>query len=235
MPGVEPQYRVEPSIGATTVIDFPQRARLADMSWPPPEDMTDEALEAVVSGRAARDQGATAPVRLAGDPSRAAPEGRDAAAALRGAPCRASQRFRPPRIENIFLVRINHFYYSVACCFLRAGSNRGRGEAINSTLREAALMPANPSMKSAHACIISRRSAGIAPDDNAPRTLLRFWCASWRSITSASKPNTFSKVDAEPRRSGTGEGRTRCQRATESPQFWARNIPHFWVGDQPLA
>jgi transposase len=46
MPGVEPQYRVEPSIGATTVIDFPQRARLADMSWPPPEDMTDEALEA---------------------------------------------------------------------------------------------------------------------------------------------------------------------------------------------
>ena len=34
------------SIGATTVIDFLQRARLADMSWPPPEDMTDEALEA---------------------------------------------------------------------------------------------------------------------------------------------------------------------------------------------
>jgi hypothetical protein len=28
----------------------------------------------------------------------------------------------------------------------------------------------------------------------------------------------------------------RCQRATESPQFWARKIPHFGgVGDQPLA
>ena len=27
-----------------------------------------------------------------------------------------------------------------------------------------------------------------------------------------------------------------CQRATESPQFWARKIPHFGgVGDQPLA
>jgi exodeoxyribonuclease V alpha subunit len=28
----------------------------------------------------------------------------------------------------------------------------------------------------------------------------------------------------------------RCQRAAESPQFWARKIPHFGgVGDQPLA
>ena len=34
------------SIGATTVIDFLQRARSAEMSWPLPEDMTDEALEA---------------------------------------------------------------------------------------------------------------------------------------------------------------------------------------------
>jgi hypothetical protein len=34
------------SIGATTVIDFLQRARSAKMSWPLPEDMTDEALEA---------------------------------------------------------------------------------------------------------------------------------------------------------------------------------------------
>ena len=33
------------SIGATTVIDFLQRARSASMSWPLPEDMTDEALE----------------------------------------------------------------------------------------------------------------------------------------------------------------------------------------------
>ena len=33
------------SIGATTVIDFLQRARSAEMSWPLPEDMTDEALE----------------------------------------------------------------------------------------------------------------------------------------------------------------------------------------------
>src|SRR5271165_3237709 len=34
------------SVGATTVIDFLQRARSAEMSWPLPEDMTDEALEA---------------------------------------------------------------------------------------------------------------------------------------------------------------------------------------------
>jgi hypothetical protein len=34
------------SIGATTVIDFLQRARSADMSWPLPQDMTDAALEA---------------------------------------------------------------------------------------------------------------------------------------------------------------------------------------------
>ena len=34
------------SIGATTVIDFLQRARSAEMSWPLPEDMTEEALEA---------------------------------------------------------------------------------------------------------------------------------------------------------------------------------------------
>jgi transposase len=33
------------SIGATTVIDFLQPARSASMSWPPPEDMSDEALE----------------------------------------------------------------------------------------------------------------------------------------------------------------------------------------------
>src|SRR5262245_24946435 len=43
---------------------------------------------------AGRDQGATAAARLADDPSRAAPEGRDAAAALGRTPCRASQRLR---------------------------------------------------------------------------------------------------------------------------------------------
>src|SRR6266852_6691086 len=32
--------------GHTTVVDFLQRARSADMSWPLPEDMTDAALEA---------------------------------------------------------------------------------------------------------------------------------------------------------------------------------------------
>ena len=31
----------------TGAIVFLQRARLADMSWPPPEDMTDEVLEAL--------------------------------------------------------------------------------------------------------------------------------------------------------------------------------------------
>jgi transposase len=34
------------SIGATTVVDFLQRARSADICWPLREDMTDEALEA---------------------------------------------------------------------------------------------------------------------------------------------------------------------------------------------
>ena len=33
------------SIGATTVVDFLQRARAAEVCWPLPEDMTDEALE----------------------------------------------------------------------------------------------------------------------------------------------------------------------------------------------
>src|SRR4029077_20622932 len=34
------------SIGATTVIELLRRARLAGISWPPPEDIADEALEA---------------------------------------------------------------------------------------------------------------------------------------------------------------------------------------------
>ena len=51
---------------------------------------------AAVSGLdgAGRDQGATAAARLAGDPSRAAPAGRDAAAALGGASRRAPRRLR---------------------------------------------------------------------------------------------------------------------------------------------
>ena len=34
------------SVGATTVIDYLQRARRAGLAWPLPDDLTDEALEA---------------------------------------------------------------------------------------------------------------------------------------------------------------------------------------------
>ena len=85
------------SVGATTVIDFLQRARSAEMSWPLPEDMTDEALEArlfpvstaLAEIKARRPQPDWRTIHR-----ELRRKGVDAAAALGGAPCRASQRLR---------------------------------------------------------------------------------------------------------------------------------------------
>ena len=80
------------SIGATAAGDCMRRARRAGVSWPLPEDLTDAALERLfVSAAAGHGEGSATTARLAGDPSRAAPAGRDAAAVVGGA------SRRPPR------------------------------------------------------------------------------------------------------------------------------------------
>ena len=81
------------SIGATAAGDCVRRARRAGLSWPLPENMSDEALERLLYPPplvAAKDR--RAQPDWAGNPSRTTPGGRDAAAVMGGAPRRHTPR-----------------------------------------------------------------------------------------------------------------------------------------------
>ena len=83
-------------IGPTAAGACLRRAREAGLSWPLPDDLTTPRWRAA-SIRSVGDhgQGLAVAAGLAGDPSRVAPQGRDAAAGLGGVPRRASRRLRP--------------------------------------------------------------------------------------------------------------------------------------------
>src|SRR5271165_7376974 len=73
------------SIGATAAGDCIRRSRRAGLSWPLPENLSDEALERILypPPKLTREGSATA-AGLGDDPSRTAPTGRDAAAVVGG-------------------------------------------------------------------------------------------------------------------------------------------------------
>jgi hypothetical protein len=70
------------SIGATAAGDCVRRARRTGLSWPLPENLSDEALERLVPATAGRSEGSPSTARLGRNPSRTSPAGRDAAAFL---------------------------------------------------------------------------------------------------------------------------------------------------------
>src|ERR1700730_3710500 len=70
------------SIGATAAGDCIRRSRRAGLSWPLPENLSDEALERILYPPKVTAKGSATAAGLGGDPSRTAPTGRNATAVV---------------------------------------------------------------------------------------------------------------------------------------------------------
>ena len=80
------------SIGATAAGDCVRRARRAGLSWPLPENLSDEALERILYPPPKVIEGSATAARLGRNPSRTAPTWRDATAVVGGASQRLPRR-----------------------------------------------------------------------------------------------------------------------------------------------
>jgi hypothetical protein len=79
-------------IGATAAGDCVRRARRAGLSWPLPENLSDEALERILYPPPKVTEGSATAARLGRNPSRTAPTWRDATAVVGGASQRLPRR-----------------------------------------------------------------------------------------------------------------------------------------------
>src|SRR5580704_19058153 len=89
------------SFGATAAGDCVRRARRAGLSWPLPENLSDEALERILYPPPKVTEGSATAARLGRNPSRTAPTWRDATAVVGGASQRLPRRLRPFEVLRV--------------------------------------------------------------------------------------------------------------------------------------